>query len=181
MENPPRHGEPPRTILPPGMETPPDQTPPPRHGEPPQTRHPPPDQTPPRHGDPPQEADSGIRSTIGRYASYWNAFLFSLTSISPVEAQSPTDPWLIQFCLIKLLSFSCSVIITYWMKHREYYFKGDRLDPIHFEHYPILEQGRILFTAQPRSRYRSVHFTVNLCPDIRTFIASAQTTFVWHL
>ena len=101
---------------------------------------------------------------------------FSLTSISPVEAQSPTDPWLIQFCLIKLLSFSCSVITTYWMEHKECYLKGDRLDPIHFEHYPILQQAHIFFTAQPRSRYRSGHFTVNLCPDIRTIVASAQTT-----
>ena len=29
-------------------------------------------------GEPPREADSGIQSTIGRYASYWNAFLFQL-------------------------------------------------------------------------------------------------------
>ena len=61
---PPRHGDPPGPDpptmenppawrTPPGMETPPDQTPP-----------------------PPREAYSGIRSTIGRYASYWNAFLF---------------------------------------------------------------------------------------------------------
>ena len=27
-------------------------------------------------GDPPPEADSGIWSTSGQYASYWNAFLF---------------------------------------------------------------------------------------------------------
>ena len=38
---------------------------------PPQTR-----QTPPDLADPPREADSSIRSTSGRYASYWNAFLF---------------------------------------------------------------------------------------------------------
>ena len=30
-------------------------------------------------GEPPREADSGIRSTIGQYASYWNAFLFWFT------------------------------------------------------------------------------------------------------
>ena len=38
----------------------------------------PPDQTPPEQTPqppPPREADSGIRSTSGRYASYWNAFL----------------------------------------------------------------------------------------------------------
>ena len=30
----------------------------------------------PQEQTPPREADSGIRSTSGRYASYWNAFLF---------------------------------------------------------------------------------------------------------
>ena len=48
---------------------------PPRQGEPPPGADPPgadplPEQTPPR------EAHSSIRSTSGRYASYWNAFLF---------------------------------------------------------------------------------------------------------
>ena len=37
---------------------------------------PPWEQTPPRSRHPPREADSSIRSTSGRYASYWNAFLF---------------------------------------------------------------------------------------------------------
>ena len=50
---------------PPWKQTPPEQTPhPSRHPPPPRSRHPPP------------EADSSIRSTSGRYASYWNAFLF---------------------------------------------------------------------------------------------------------
>ena len=40
----------------------------------PRSRHPPRADTPPS----PREADSGIRSTSGRYASYWNAFLFLL-------------------------------------------------------------------------------------------------------
>ena len=44
-------------------QTPPEQTPP-------WSRAPPPEQTPP------PKADSGIRSMSGRYASYWNAFLF---------------------------------------------------------------------------------------------------------
>ena len=63
----PREGEPPRTR----------QTPP-RPGRPPRdqadtsrTR-----QTPPDQADTPREADSRIRSTSGRYASYWNAFFF---------------------------------------------------------------------------------------------------------
>ena len=38
---------------------------------PPGSRHPPGADTPPR------EADSGIRSISGRYASYWNAFLLA--------------------------------------------------------------------------------------------------------
>ena len=83
----------------------PDTTPQSRHHHPPWTRHqhhhPPPrtrhhhprEQTPPRpdttpweqtlppgaepprEQTPPREADSSIRSTSGRYASYWNAFL----------------------------------------------------------------------------------------------------------
>ena len=36
-------------------------------------------QTPPGQT-PPPEADSGIRSTSGRYASYWNAFLLACES-----------------------------------------------------------------------------------------------------
>ena len=68
---PPRmDGEPPRMENPPGWRTPPD-------GEPPRMENPPGWRTPP----PPREADSSIRSTSGRYASYWNAFLFILLSI----------------------------------------------------------------------------------------------------
>ena len=52
------------THTPPPSRSPPEQTPP---GTPPGSRHP-----------PPGEADSSIRSTSGRYASYWNAFLFKL-------------------------------------------------------------------------------------------------------
>ena len=66
---------PPRSRHPPGADTPPEQTPPeqtPHSG----SRHPPPqEQTPPT----PQEADSSIRSTNSRYASYWNAFLFEIS------------------------------------------------------------------------------------------------------
>ena len=57
------------------MEDPPDGEPPPPDGDPPGWR-PPQMENPPRwRNPPPREADSGIRSTIGRYASYWNAFL----------------------------------------------------------------------------------------------------------
>ena len=80
---------PPRADTPPGPGTPPrtshhhpprDQAHPPRtRHTPPRTRHTPPrDQAPPhpRSRPPPREADCSIRSTSGRYASYWNAFLF---------------------------------------------------------------------------------------------------------
>ena len=58
-----------------------DQTPPGTRHPPPGTRPPwdhtpPPDQTPPGTIPPPE-----IRSTSGRYASYWNAFLFSIVLI----------------------------------------------------------------------------------------------------
>ena len=64
----------------------------PPKADPPRTRHPPPgtrlpwsrqplDQTPPSGPDPPpREADSSIRSTSGRYASYWNAFVLLLAN-----------------------------------------------------------------------------------------------------
>ena len=78
---PPRPGRPPRTrqMHPQTRQTPPDQADthppdqadPPGPGRPPQTR-----QTPPRTRQTPPEADSSIWSTSGRYASYWNAFLF---------------------------------------------------------------------------------------------------------
>ena len=77
---------------PPGTRTPPDQTPPGPDTPPPrdqagtpQTREVPPDQTPPpgTRPDPhPGTADSGIRSTFGRYASSFNAFLLFIIFIS---------------------------------------------------------------------------------------------------
>ena len=67
-ENPPGRESPPRT-----RQTPPDQADTPGPG-----KHPP-DQAdhPLGPGRLPLEADSRIRSTSGRYASYWNAFLFT--------------------------------------------------------------------------------------------------------
>ena len=63
---PPRDYVPPQTTYPPGLRTTP------RDYVPPGTTYPPGLRTPP-----PPAADSSIRSTSGRYASYWNAFLFS--------------------------------------------------------------------------------------------------------
>ena len=62
--NPPRADTPPKAD-PPKTDTPQEQTPPTK-ADPPQ------EQTPP-----PRKADSGIWSMSGRYAPYWNAFLFN--------------------------------------------------------------------------------------------------------
>ena len=93
--HPPDQGEPPNQADPPGRDnppsdqadTPPDQADPPQPGRPPRTRQTPPGtrQTSPQQGEPPlgpgrpppPEEDCSIRSMSGRYASYWNAFLFS--------------------------------------------------------------------------------------------------------
>ena len=65
---------------PPGPGTPPEQTPRDQTHTP-RTRPTPPEQTSPPGPDPhPREADCSIRSTSGRYASYWNAFLFRISS-----------------------------------------------------------------------------------------------------
>ena len=71
-ENPPDREEPPGQG-----EPPPNQVDPPGPGRPPGTRENPPPgrENPPGPGRPPREADSRIRSTSGRYTSYWNAFL----------------------------------------------------------------------------------------------------------
>ena len=78
-----------QTHQPPGPDRPPQSRPPPRADTPLRSRHTtttttpqtretlPPEQPPPprTRQTPPREADSSIRSTSGRFASYWNAFL----------------------------------------------------------------------------------------------------------
>ena len=77
-----REQTPPRAGNAPWADTSQEQTLP-REQTPPGSRHPPKEQTPPRSRHtpkqtaPPPKAGSGIRSMSGRYASYWNAFLFS--------------------------------------------------------------------------------------------------------
>ena len=56
----------------------PDQHNPPSWDQTPPRDQTPPGPDPPEPDPPPGTADSGIRSTIGRYASYWNAFSFTL-------------------------------------------------------------------------------------------------------
>ena len=70
-ENPPQQGDPPSGRETPGRETPPGKETPPSGKETPRQGDPPGKETPLWQGDPP-----GIRSMSGRYASYWNAFLF---------------------------------------------------------------------------------------------------------
>ena len=81
----PRAGRNPReqTPTPPGRENPRAGRTSPGHGEPPRAGRPPAGRNPPGQGGTPQEqtpphreADCSIRSMSGRYASYWNAFLF---------------------------------------------------------------------------------------------------------
>ena len=90
-QTPPGPGRPPWTRwtpqkrqTPPGRH-PPDQAEPPGPGGPSGPGRPPlADTLPPRPGrPPPREADSRIRSTSGRYASYWNAFLYPWLSFIP--------------------------------------------------------------------------------------------------
>ena len=75
---PPRPGRPPapqtRQTSPLAGRTHPRTRQTPQQGEPPQTRQTP----PPRPGRHPREEDCSIRSMSGQYASYWNAFLWSL-------------------------------------------------------------------------------------------------------
>ena len=145
----PQSRHPPLEQTPPGPGTPPDQahtrtrhTPPdqapPRAGTPPpplpRSRHPP-DQAPPRPGTPPREADASIRSMSGRYASYWNAFLFCDVDSPPMIFYSlpnkyfhvtwfifdwflfyskyfyNIDLWLSAYCTIKILIWP-SLILT---------------------------------------------------------------------
>ena len=82
--HPPRPGRPPLQGDPPAGRTPQPGRPPTRQGEPPwqgepprNRQTPPAGRTPTRQGEPtPREEDCSIRSMSGRYASYWNAFLF---------------------------------------------------------------------------------------------------------
>ena len=73
QEHTPPRADPPRADTPLRADTPKNRHPPksrhPLGPDTPKSRHPPRSDTPP-------EADSGIRSTSGRYASYWNAFSF---------------------------------------------------------------------------------------------------------
>ena len=125
---PPQQGEPPRPGRPPWdqADTPPDQADPPGLGRPPpgpgKPPPPPTRQTPPRdQADPLQtrqtpppprrEEDCSIRSMSGRYASYWNAFLFQNAISLDISVKFPQ--YLKLFLLFKKTVISMSI-------HREY-------------------------------------------------------------
>ena len=93
------HADPPGPGRPPPDQADPS---PPDQAEPPRTR-----QTPPDQAEPPPEADSSIRSTSGRYAPYWNAFLSNLESsrylgsprlqsLHPSPSTFPTDTYMVK-------------------------------------------------------------------------------------
>ena len=101
---------------PPGADTSPGSRHPPGSRYPPGSRHPPAADTllpPPPH---PQqtplslEADSSIRSTSSRYASYWNAFLFKSPFMSFFWLIHPLNRWrLTDACVMWLLSIFFSI------------------------------------------------------------------------
>ena len=98
----------PRSRYPPGPDPPPEQTPP--GSRPPQSRHPPGSRHPlPREQTPPPGADSGIRSTSGRYASYWNAFLFHICNMFKL-LQVPFVYLFLCWCYVHFFFFNISVL-----------------------------------------------------------------------
>ena len=74
-EQTPTQEQPPRADTPPPQQTP-------LGADPPRSRHPLRSRHPREADTPPPEADSGIRSTSGRYAAYWNAFLLIISNIT---------------------------------------------------------------------------------------------------
>ena len=109
---------PPSRRHPPARETPLPRRPPtketPCQGDPPGRRHPPARETPTEGGPP------GIRSMSGRYASYWNAFLFILvpftssvsviidTSIDTYNASIEKNDWCVRFKARTSISMNAS-------------------------------------------------------------------------
>ena len=98
-------GRPPRSRSPLGQ-TPLGQTPP-------WVRHPP-GQIPPQVRHTPRGADSGIQSTSGRYASYWNAFLLRILFTLPNHDTVQWRIYIVKFWTrapplgVQILSISCS-------------------------------------------------------------------------
>ena len=89
----------------PGSRHPPLEQTPPWEQTPPQSRHNPLEQTPPwEQTPPPQEAGSGIRSISGRYASYWNAFLFFKNN-SLLDQLYPSLKWIFGGLTTKFRTF----------------------------------------------------------------------------
>ena len=115
------HPPPPQEQTPPRADTPLEQTPPSRHppleqtplgtdppgADPLGNRHPlgadtpPQEQTPPGNRHPPNRACWEIRSTRGRYASYWNAILLNvyLVNLDPSRRFS-----VIKYCYLNFLT-----------------------------------------------------------------------------
>ena len=110
-EAPPGKEAPPCKETPPQKENPPARRPPgrshpPRARKPPQKESPPGKETP-WEGDPPiRRPPPGIRSMSGRYASYWNAILFTINIANKLVGY-PFETW--QFATSHSHSQSSSV------------------------------------------------------------------------
>ena len=89
--------------------------PPPRADHPPRKQTPPGADTPGSRPPPPGEADSGIRSMSGRYASYWNAFLFKVFSDKIVQL----------IVYLTLLPIACKRNIYFRFQYREESWRCD--------------------------------------------------------
>ena len=118
-------------YTPPWEQTPPQkQTPPQEADTPPRGRHPLGADTP----HPPSEAGSGIRSMSGRYASYWNAFLFDITCkhnyIGPTLEQYVETKPQCRFCSVQMHLFGdvvrCSPDVEYRRRISDLYGSRQR-------------------------------------------------------
>ena len=177
MENPPGWMESPppagrrtpsagwRTHPPPtGRRTPPAGWRPPQlEGEPPRLEGEPPGwkETPPR------EADSGIRSTIGRYASYWNAFLLknmcTITSSKSVDGvisylQSVWKQYKLHWVPVFTNSFITSTRLEVWFRHRSGDHKAHHLDACG----QVLVVEHAAFTSEFFSQKRTLPININV-------------------
>ena len=98
--------------------------PPGRHplGRHPPGRHPPgqtpPGQTPPRQT-PPCPVHAGIRSTSGRYASHWNAFLLNClfqTFTDWVYELGWNTDWLLSNIILSPITFCTGLLLHLWIR-----------------------------------------------------------------
>ena len=89
------------------------------HPPPPGPGRPPPwDQRPPLDQRPPREADASIRSMSGRYASYWNAFLFGECSDNSVNCNYSSCQGELFFKFLEIISTLTRFYNCVWIQNR---------------------------------------------------------------